>query len=207
MRSLVEEAERDALRKPRSNRDSSPAVTLYLLDHDNEPGTERGLVLWSGFLYGHSMSVSSSDWPKNYTALDELLALTQAHQLSLDYDHADGEDASIDAIRDLFYRAHDLDWNEMIPTFVHDGTVIMQVLADFVVCGEQGDAYAELVDANMNSIHKDTHGSLMRSSNELLKMFILKGKNERAGVPAPDLMAHCRYHSHAEESQPCYLDK
>jgi hypothetical protein len=49
--------------------------------------------------------------------------------------------------------------------------------------------------------------NLLRLSNEMLKMFTQKGKDEGAGIPAPDLMARCRYHSHAEKGQPCYLDK
>ena len=63
-----------------------------------------------------------------------------------------------------------------------------------------------LVDANMGVVNADTQESLLHTSNELLKMFIQKGKDERAGVPEPDLMARCRYHSH-EDGQPCYLDK
>ena len=206
MRLRVEEAERDQLRKPRFSDGSSSDVDLILLDHDGEPGTGRGLLLWSGFLYGRSMSVPSSDWPKNHTALDELFGLAQALQLSLDCGHVDGEDASIDAIRDLFNSAHDLHWKETVPTFLHDGSIVMQLLADFVVYGEQGGAYADLVDANLYVTNKDTHESLMHTSNELFRMFIQKGKYERAGLPAPDLMERCRYHSHAN-GQPCYLDK
>lgn len=125
----------------------------------------------------------------------------------------------MDAIRDLFYHAHDLDWNETIPTFVHDGTTVMQVLADFVIYVEQGDAYAGLIEANFGYSNKrgirevrqqqtaETYRSLLCSSNELLKIFIQKSKNERAGVPAPDLMARCKCHSQAGTGRPCYLDK
>ena len=49
--------------------------------------------------------------------------------------------------------------------------------------------------------------NLLRVSNEMLKKFFQKAKDDRAGIPAPDLMAQCRYHSHAAKGQPCYLDK
>ena len=98
-------------------------------------------------------------------------------------------------------------WKETVPTFLHDSSIVMQLLADFVVYGEQGGAYADLVDANLYVTKKDTHESLMHTSNELFRMFIQKGKDELAGIPMPDLMARCRYHTHVAKDLPCYLDK
>ena len=49
--------------------------------------------------------------------------------------------------------------------------------------------------------------TFLRLSNELLEMFIQKEKDERDVVPAPDLMARCRYHAHATKGQPCFMDK
>ena len=215
----VDNDEMSAWRKQTYGHDEAPVYLCLDVDGD-EPENARGLVLWSHFLYGQSMSVPSSDWPENHNALDEFLALVKVHQHSVAYDHSDGEDASTDAIRDLFYRAQDLDWNETVPTVLYQGSIAMQVLADFVVYGEQGDAHAKLVDANIDPNNQRgalfrlsqeqepaTQEKLLCSASELLQMFIQKGKDKRASVPAPDLMARCRYHTHTAKGQPCYLDK
>ena len=104
------------------------------------------------------MSVPSSESPKDHTALKEFHALVLRHGLSLVYDHPDGVDASIDAIRD-----------------------------PFVVYGEQGDAYTELIEAHVGYSNKrgvrsgvsqeqkvTTYKSFLCSSNEILKTFIQK---------------------------------
>jgi hypothetical protein len=52
-----------------------------------------------------------------------------------------------------------------------------------------------------------SHYRLLRISNEFQKRILQKGKDERAGVGAPDLMSLYRHHSHVAEGQPCYLDK
>lgn len=99
----------------------------------------------------------------------------------------------------------------------------MQVWADFVVYGKQGDGYTGLVDSIVDNIDANdkrevlyqlsqeevsvTYKRLVHFSNELLKMFIQKGKDELAGIPMPDLMARCRYHTHVAKDLPCYLDK
>lgn len=228
MRCLVEEAENDAkaaLRKSKSKSNSS-AVHLRLLDHDNESGTERGLVLWSGFLYGKTMSVPPTEWPKKHTGLQEFRALEQVYKLSLEFAHHDAQDASIDGIRDLLYHKHDLCWKEVVIPKFNDVPQASQMLVDFVVYGEgQGDHFAALIDANIDPLDKcddpmlrdllevaleqevTTHKDLLRVSNEIIKKLFQKSRDERAGLPAPDLMARCSYHTHAEEGQPCYLDK
>jgi hypothetical protein len=223
----VEEAENDAraaLRKSKSK--SNSTVNLRLLNHDNESGTERGLVLWSGFLYGQPMSVPPTEWPKKHTGLEEFCGLEQVYKLSLEYDHYDAQDASIDGIRNLLYHGHNLCWKGVVIPKFNDVPQACQMLVDFVVYGEgHGDNFAALVDANIDPIDKcddpmlrdlleaakelevTTHKDLLRVSNEIIKKFLQKGKDERAGIPAPDLMARCRYHAHAGKGQPCYLDK
>jgi hypothetical protein len=201
MRHLVEEAESDALRKSGSKSNSS-AVHLCLLDNKNELGTKRGLDLWAGFLYRQPTSVHPSDWPMDHHGLKEFYALTEVRNIAWKYDHLDAKDASLDALRDLFYHG-------------------------IVVCGEhiQGDRYTELVNACIGPPEKPgdpilqwksdvskeqrllASQDLLNLTNELLKVSIQKGEDERAGVLAPDLMARCRYHLHAAKGLPCYLDK
>jgi hypothetical protein len=220
MRRLVEKAESDEACKSKSDRDSS-AVYLHPFDHQNMTGAERGLVLWSGFLYGQLMSARSSDCSESHDAIQKLWALMEVHKVSLQYDHSDAEDASIDAIRDLFYHTHGLDWSNAALSVLHDSKIALEVLTDFMVYGEQGDRYAKLVDASLVPVISKrnisfavlqkrkaaVHEDLLRVSNEIIKKFLQKGKDERAGIPAPDLMARCRYHAHAGKGQPCYLDK
>jgi hypothetical protein len=220
MRHLVEAVERVEEREARATSrgdipligdDEAPSRHLTLLDHDNELGTERGLVLWSGFLYGQPMSIPSNDWPKNHTARQEFHGLSQVYKLSLEYDHYDAEDASVDAIRDLLYHGQDLYFKDVVIPDYEVVPVALQMLTDFVVYGGgQGDRFAELIDQNIDAMAKcddpmvrdilrmsqggETvmYKDLLRVSNEILKKFFQKAKDERAGVPAPDLMARCR---------------
>lgn len=166
------------------------------------------------------MSAPLSDWPENHDAVEELFALMQVHQLSVVNYHSDAEDASIDAIRDLLCNVPDLHRDEAVPAILRDSTTALQVLADYVVYNEQGDRYAELVDANLVPMNEldiffrvseerkaAKHKDLLRVSAEILKKFSQTATDERVGIPAPDLMARCRYHKHAAKGLPCYLDK
>ena len=219
-----------------ASQDHGPAIKvppghLSVLDHPNQPGTKRGLVLWSSFLYGQPMSVSSAEWAKEgQNGLIEFFALRRVHEIALKYDHFDAEDASIDAIRDLFY--HEIDtyfkgFMEMVIAHAASTPVIKNIFMDFVVYGDHkhGFCYTDVVTACIEPHEKGNDAAsfymkgmpeerrarvrrdLLRSSNELLNMFIQKGKDGRDGVPAPDLMARCRYHAHAAKGQPCYMDK
>lgn len=237
MRHLVEQMEeRDA---QAATQDQGPAINnppghLSVLGDANELGAERGLVLWSSFLYGQPMSVSSIDWAKEkQNGTLELFALRQTHNIALKYDHFDAEDASIDAIRNLL--SHNINtylmpFMEVFISTAVDIPVIKKIFMDFVVYGsdKHGFRYTDVVAVCIEPHEKGCKGSditpdwvmrlpeegnarvrqdLLRLSNELPKMFIQKGKDERAGVPAPDLMARCRYHAHAAKGQPCYMDK
>lgn len=203
---------------------------LSILDDRHEPATERGLVIWSNLLYGQSMSVSSIDWAKEkHNGIIELLALRQVHKIALKYDHFDAEDASIDAIRDLLYhgiQTYFMPFAEVVIPTAANIPIITKIFMDFVVYGKHahGFGYADFVDdctgvpeispatsAWLSTLAEEQKArvrqDLLRLSNEMLKMFTQKGKDERAGIPAPDLMARCRYHSHAEKGQSCYLDE
>ena len=235
MRHLVEQMEERQVQA--ASQDRGPAIdhapgNLSVLDHTNEPGAERGLVLWSSFLYGQPMSVSLTELAKEgHDGHIELFALRQAHKIALKYDHSDAEDASIDAMRDLLYQdvpSTFMPFTEIIIPTAFIIPIITDMFTDFVVYGkhEQGFRYTGIVDA-CTGILEDisdpamsawlmtlseeqtarVRRDLLRLSNELLKMFIQKGKDERDGVPAPDLMARCRYHSHMAKGQPCYMDK
>ena len=170
------------------------------------------------------MSVAISDWPKNHRCIDEFNALVQVHKLGLDYDHLDAVDASIDAVRDLLHQGNDLYSPGVFTSCVIDLPTVRQVLMDFVVYGEQGDHYTELVDANIDPFdacsdsvrallkppieeEELTRRHLLRITNELLRTFIQKGKDEPAVPTKPDLMARCRHHAHGAKDQPCYLEK
>ena len=236
MRYLVEQVEERQVQA--ASQDHSPAIKdppghLSVLDHANQLGAERGLVLWSSFLYGQPISVSSTDWAKEgHNGIIELFALCQVHIIALKYDHLDAEDASIDAIRDLLY--HEIDsysttFIEVIIQLAVRVPVIKKIFMDFVVYGDhkRGFRYTDVV-AMCIGPHENGNGvtslwmtdlseqqrdrvcqelQLLHLSNQLLKMFIQKGKDDHDGVPAPDLMARCRYHAHAVKGQPCYMDK
>jgi hypothetical protein len=204
---------------------------LSVLDHANGPAGKRGLVLWSSFLYGQPMSVSATEWAKEgHNGIICLATLCEVHKIALKYDHFDAEDASIDAIRDLLY--HEIDSYSMpfMVVMIRSAfrvPVIKKIFMDFVVYGDhkRGFRYTDVVamcigpheNGNnvtfpwMRNLPEEQRASfrqeLLRLSNQLLNMFIQKGKDDRDGVPAPDLMARCRYHAHAAKGQPCYMDK
>ena len=234
MRYHVEQVEER--QKQTASQDHSPAINdrlrhLSVFGHANEPIDKRGLVLWSSFLYGQPMSVSSAEWAKEgRSGISELFALRQVHKIALEYDHFDAEDASTDAIRDLLYHkigAYSMEFMVVITRLAVTVPVINKIFTDFVVYGDHRcgfrytDAVAACIGPHENG--KDATSSWMNSvpekwrarvrqellhlSNQLLKMFIQKGKDDRDGVPAPDLMARCRYHAHAAKGQPCYIDK
>ena len=156
--------------------------------------------------------------------MKELSALHQVHKIALKYDHFDAEDASIDAIRDLLY--HEID-AYTIPIMIAKIPVIQRIFMDFVVYGnhKHGFRHTDTVsvcigphengnDATslwMKSLSEEQRAivrqNLLRLSNQLLNMFIRKGKDDRDGVPEPDLMERCRYHAHVAKGQPCYMDK
>jgi hypothetical protein len=226
----TEEREAQAASQGHGSAIKDPPRQLSILDTGKEVGTERGLVIWSKFLYGQPMSVSSIDWAKErHNGLIELFALRQVHKIALMYDHLDAEDASIDAIRVLLYHGintHFMPFLEVVIPTAAKMPVITKMFMDFVVYGKHthGFEYADFVDectgapeispatsAWLSTLAEEQKArvrqNLLRLSNEMLKMFTQKGKDEGAGIPAPDLMARCRYHSHAEKGQPCYLDK
>ena len=211
MRKLVEGAE-EIQAKATSHEASSGRdrlrVHLRLLDEDLAAGV-RALKLWSNFLYGQPVSVPTSDWPENHRCVYEFEALLQVHKLGLTYGHLDAVDASIDAVRGLLHQGNDLYWPGVLTSSVIDVPVAQQVLMDFVMYGEQGDHYTELVDASISPFDacSDDLRAFLRITNELLKMFVQKGKDELAGRPKPDLMARCRYHTHTAQGQSCYLEK
>lgn len=74
---------------------------------------------------------------------------------------------------------------------------------------QQDSGYQELLTFWKPSKEQQniTRKDLLRFSNDINKMFVQRAKDQGAGLPLPDLMARCRYHSHAEKGQPCYLDK
>lgn len=82
------------------------------------------------------------------------------------------------------------------------------VVAACIVPHERGSDAVSLWMKRMPEERRNrVRDDFLRLSNELLKMFIQKGKDERDGVSAPGLMARCRYHSHMAKGQPCYMDK
>ena len=234
MRHHVEQVEER--QKQTASQDHSPAIKdhlrhLSVLDHANGPAGKRGLVLWSSFLYGQPMSVSSTEWARRgQNGMKELSALHQVHKIALKYDHFDAEDASIDAIRDLLYHkidAYSMTFMEVVIRLAVKIPVIEKIIMDFVAYGDhkRGFRYTDVVavcigphengnDATslwMKSLSEEQRAivrqNLLRLSNQLLNMFIRKGKDDRDGVPEPDLMERCRYHAHVAKGQPCYMDK
>lgn len=77
----------------------------------HQVGGERGLELWSNFLYGQSMIVPLSEWPAGpfgRVVADEYAALNWVYEIAQHYDHVEAMDASVDAIRQLLIDGADL---------------------------------------------------------------------------------------------------
>jgi hypothetical protein len=99
----VEAAEKAETEHAQHEGKSLPVHVDLLDPHNYSLMTEGTLILWSRFLYGQPMTPSSNDRREFHVGVAEFEALLQVHKLSLKYDHADAEDASIDAIRDLIH--------------------------------------------------------------------------------------------------------
>jgi hypothetical protein len=231
MRHLVEQAE-EAQGKPspqplgtKRKRDPSP-VRLQILENVQK-GVERNRVLelWSGFLYGQSMTRPRSDWRfgRWVEAKHEYGALVQVHTFASQYGHIDAADASLDAIRQMLNSVVDLDkqpeWFAVTPK----GGPCARLLMDFLANSHYGNMFTHNVERSLDMNSTRYLGgrrymeptlyesaelkSLLHATNELCKMLVRKIDDQVTSlVLRADLMERCRYHSHGSDV-PCYLDK
>jgi hypothetical protein len=225
--SLVKEAEEEH-RRPASTKllkgSARPPTYLHLFDDHNMGECELGLKLYSDFSYGQSMGFPSSEWSKGSSSREVVRhfdALLSVHQIALWYDHEDAADAALDAIRDLLSHGGDLYCSEDTLKTTLPDSPLNRVLMGFAVYSGQGKHWVALIDARTHPIpgfednfilgcfekdrKKQPLDELLRITNELCRMFVRKDVDASAGLPPPDLMERCRYHSHGQN--PCYLDK
>lgn len=206
-------------------RDKDEPVYVNIFHHLlHQVGGQRGLELWTNFLYGQSMIVPFSEWPEGpfgRVVADEYSALNWVYEIAQDFDHVEAMDASVDAIRQLLIDGADLSLTPKVLKSSPSESSLTQMLMDFVVYGGLDKDYTAFIDSRIAPIEsfdgltrwniqsaraRQPLDDYLRITNELCKMFNRKAEDAIAGRPLPDLRERCRYHSHGENNRACYLE-